>query len=160
MLRSCAPTAAPMLTKSPSLLTRRTAAVHRRGEIVLAQVDVMREAAGRKHDGLARTNRDVLPSAVSASTPMISRRGVADQSLHAMSRADFDTVAPRRLGHRPDRDLATVRHRVASVFGQQHAAFGRLVLGQFAPIVGHVRAMAVFQRALWASSSAAVDALS
>src|SRR5580704_13474361 len=97
----------------PFVGDRGAAAEHRRAEEVLAHVDVMRETAGREYDGLARTDRDRFAvGAVRFDADNIIAR-VADYPLHAHSRADFNAVAPRRLGHCAHSHFAAVRHRVA-----------------------------------------------
>ena len=150
MLRRLAPTAEPMWTKSPSLVGAAQPPKTGAAQVVLAQLDVVGEAAGGEDHRLARLEAlTVLPSALSASTPTTRAVVVDDDALDAMAGADVDAGSsappPPSCGRRctPPSDIV-----VARLLGDEHAAGRRLVLGQLRPVVGHAGAVAVFERAL------------
>ena len=125
---------------------RRAAAEDRRAEVVAAQLDVVREAAGGEDDGLAGTHPQLpaRPGGVDA-----GHRAVADQQpLDAMLGADVHAVAAGRGAHRPDAVQAAVGHRGAGVAGDEDTAGRRLVLGQLGPVVRDRLAVAVGERVL------------
>ena len=124
---------------------RRTAAVDRLGEEVLAQLAVVREPAGGEDHGLARPHAQ-RALGVGRRLDAHDRAAGRDEPLHAVAGADVDAVALRRRAHRADADLAAVAHRLARALGHEHPAGRRLVLRQLGPVVGHVAAVAVGQR--------------
>ena len=160
MLRSCAPAAAPMRTKSPSLVM----AAHP------PKTGAERKFA--RSSGSCVKPPEAKITALRAATRTVCAGGVGrldaghtpaldHEPLDAVRDAHVDAVALGRRAHRADADLAAVGHRRPRSLGHEHAAGRRLVLGQLGPVVGHRLAPPIRQRvACSASSSAAGEALS
>jgi hypothetical protein len=105
--------------------------------------------AAREDSRLARADRYVLSAAPARLNTNDLIILVAYDALDSMAGADVDAVATGSGGHRSDGDFAAVRHRFARFLRQKHPTRGRLVLGEFRPIVGHTGAVPIFKRALF-----------
>ena len=127
---------------------RRAATVDRHVEEVLADLDVVGEAAGAEDHGLAGVEAERRAVSGAGLDADDIAREVADDALYPMPGADIHAGLVGRTRHRFHRAQAAVRHRVPGVHRDQDAPRGRLVLGQLGPIVRHEVAMPIVERTL------------
>ena len=103
MLRNCAPTAPGDVDEIAFIAARGASAIDRCALKILAQLDVVGEAAGAEHDGLAREETLLAFGLIGLDADDIAG-GISDQSLHPVAGANVDAVA---LGRRRQVRIAT-----------------------------------------------------